>query len=146
MELTAATETDVEHAKELLREHRLPTDVDRSGVEIFVGRVGGRTVGVCGLEVHGPYALVRSVAVEPDERETGYGTALVSGVLDHARERGIEGCYLLTEDAEDFFETLGFERIERETVPEAIRETSEFADVCPASATALYREVDGNGR
>jgi len=142
MELTTTTGPDIEAAKRLLRESGLPIDVDREGVALFVGRVGGRRVGVCGLEVRGSDALVRSVAVEPERRGEGYGTALVERLLDRAREREVRGVYLLTEGAAGFFETLGFERIERGAVPDAIRETPEFTTLCPASATCLYRTLD----
>lgn len=143
MELTTASEHEIEYGKRLLREQGLPIDVDREGVTLFVGRIGGRRIGVCGLEVRGSDALVRSVAVEPDERGEGYGTALVEGLLDRARERAVRDLYLLTESAGGFFGKLGFERIEREAVPEAIGATSEFETLCPASATCLYRSLDG---
>jgi amino-acid N-acetyltransferase len=142
MELTMADGTEIKYAKGLLGESGLPTDVDRDGVEILISRVDGRRVGVCGLEVRGPCALVRSVAIEPDEQGTEHGTALVERLLERASERGVRECYLLTEDAEEFFVSLGFERTEHGGVPNAIRETSEFAAVCPASATCLHRELD----
>ena len=142
MELTAASESDIEYAKDCLRESGLPVDIDREDLYLLVGRVDGRPVGVCGLEVYGSDALVRSVTVEPESRGEGYGTTMVEALLEHAAGRGIENCYLLTTDAEEFFRVLGFERIAREEVPAAIGETREFAEVCPASATPLYRELD----
>ena len=141
MTLATAGERGVEYGKRLLGEQGLPTDVDREGVTLFVGRVGEQRVGVCGLEVRGSDALVRSVAVEPGERKKGYGAALIEGVVDRARERGVGELYLLTEDAAGFFETQGFERTEREAVPDAIGETSEFSTLCPASAVALSRDL-----
>lgn len=141
MELTTATESDVEYVRRLLREHGLPTDVDRVGVSLFVGRVDGRRIGVGGLEGGSPYALVRSVAVEPEVRGEGYGTALVERLCERARERKVRELYLLTEGAAGFFETLGFEPIERGAVPKTIRETSEFAEGCPASAACLHRNL-----
>jgi N-acetylglutamate synthase-like GNAT family acetyltransferase len=66
----------------------------------------------------------------------------VEGLLERAWVRGVRECDLLTEDAEEFFVSLGFERTEHGGVPNAIRETSEFAAVCPASATCLHRELD----
>lgn len=141
MKLTAASDADIEYAKDLLRASGLPTDVDRESVSLFVGRVEDRRVGVCGLEVSGPYALVRSVAVEPELREDRHGTALVERLLERARERDVRELYLLTEGAEKFFAALGFEPVEREAVPAAIRETSEFTTICPASATSLHRTL-----
>jgi amino-acid N-acetyltransferase len=142
MELTAASESDIEYAKDCLRESGLPADVDREDLYLLVGRVNGRRVGVCGLEVQGSDALVRSVTVEPEARGEGHGTTMVEALLEDAAERGTENCYLLTTDAEGFFRVLGFERIAREEVPAAIGETREFAEVCPASATPLHRELD----
>ncbi|PSQ23927.1 GNAT family N-acetyltransferase [Halobacteriales archaeon QS_8_65_32] len=141
MQLTTATDAEVEDAMELLDDAGLPTDVDREGVILFVGRVDGRPVGICGLEVRGPHALVRSVVVEPGRRGDGRGTALIEELCDRARERGVRELYLLTENAAGFFEKGGFERAEREAAPEAIRETREFAAVCPASAACLSRAL-----
>ena len=142
MELRAASGSDVEYAKDCLRESGLPVDIDREDLYLLVGRVDGRPVGVCGLEVQGSDALVRSVVIEPEARGEGRGTTMVEALLEHAAEHGIENCYLLTTDEEGFFRALGFERIAREEVPAAIGETREFAEVCPASATPLYRELD----
>jgi N-acetylglutamate synthase-like GNAT family acetyltransferase len=98
---------------------------------------GGRIVGVVGLEPYGAAALLRSAAVAPDARGSGLGHALVRALLVHATARGIRDLYLLTTTAEEFFPRFGFERIAREEVPEPVRESVQFREGCPASATVM---------
>ena len=49
--------------------------------------------------------------------------------------------WLLTIDADGFFESLGYGRRERDEAPEAIVGTAEFADLCPASAVLMSRPL-----
>lgn len=119
----------------------LPTaDLAASAVDLFVGETAGDRVGVGGLEVYGDVALLRSLVVDPAARGSGYGTELTEALLDYARGEGVERVYLLTETAADFFGRLGFEEVPREAAPPAIRETTEFTSLCPASATCLRFE------
>lgn len=98
---------------------------------------GDRILGAIGLEPYGPAALLRSAVVEPSERGSGVGHALVRALLVHATARGFRELYLLTLSAEEFFPRFGFERIRREEVPAAVRESVEFRESCPASATVM---------
>jgi amino-acid N-acetyltransferase len=61
----------------------------------------------------------------------------VRALLVHATARGFRELYLLTTTAEEFFPRFGFERIGREEVPAAVRESVEFRESCPASATVM---------
>lgn len=98
---------------------------------------GGERVGVGGLERYGSDALLRSVVVEAPVRGRGYGTALCDALEDRARADGVEVLYLLTTTAADFFADRGYDEIPRERAPSPIRETTQFAERCPASATCL---------
>jgi len=98
---------------------------------------GGQVLGAIGLEPYGTAALLRSAVVDPSERGTGVGHALVRALLVHATARGVRELYLLTTTAEEFFPRFGFERIRREEVPAAVRESPEFRESCPASATVM---------
>lgn len=125
----------------MLSDVGLPTaDLD-GGVETFVAERDGEVVGCGGLERSGTGALVRSVAVAPEARGEGYGTAICRALFGEAARGGADDLYVLTTDAEGFFRRLGFETVERESVPKGIGETRQFADLCPETATCMRREV-----
>lgn len=127
---------------ELLAACGLPTeDVEQHFREFVVGRKDGAVCAAAGLEVHGHYALLRSVAVQPASRGFGEARALCEALLATARSRGIHEIYLLTTTAEAFFGHLGFERVARESVPAEIRSTREFAHLCPQTAVAMRFEL-----
>jgi amino-acid N-acetyltransferase len=97
--------------------------------------------GVVGLEIGSGVALLRSLVVDPGARGTGLGQGLVAAAEAHARRRGVRTIYLLTTTAEGFFARLGYRGASRESAPEAIRQSREFAALCPASAAFMSKEV-----
>ena len=106
-----------------------------------LARSGGRLVGVIGLEVHGHDGLLRSLAVAEEHRGEGIARRLYASLLGRARGLGVERLFLLTTNANGFFEMLGFRVVERQDVPEAIRGTEEFRMLCPRTATCMARTV-----
>ena len=98
--------------------------------------------GVVGLEIGREVALLRSLVVDPSARGTGLGQSLVAAAEEHARRRGVRTIYLLTTTAEGFFARLGYREASRESAPEAIRRSREFAALCPASAAFMSKEVE----
>ncbi|WP_101295258.1 arsenic resistance N-acetyltransferase ArsN2 [Halegenticoccus soli] len=146
MTIRRATASDLEAAVSLLERSGLPADDAReSGVELFVGAVDAEpgVVAVGGLERYGSDALLRSVAVDERRRGSGYGREMCDALREYASARGVETLYLLTTTAADFFERLGFKRIDRSDAPEAIRETAQFASLCPESATCMRADAGG---
>jgi N-acetylglutamate synthase-like GNAT family acetyltransferase len=87
---------------------------------MVVMREGGRVIGCAGWERHGAATLMRSVAVRADARGRGLGQALVRAALARIANEGAGNVVLLTNDAEQFFATLGFTRIERAELPDAV--------------------------
>lgn len=69
------------------------------------------------------------------------GAELCRALEAQARRQGISTLYLLTTTAESFFCERGYEEIERARAPAAIRRTSEFAELCPDSATCMCKEL-----
>ncbi|WP_135365484.1 arsenic resistance N-acetyltransferase ArsN2 [Halosimplex halophilum] len=131
-----------EYLESVLAEAGLPTeDLGRDAVDCYVARASGERVGVGGLERHGRDGLLRSVAVEPEHRGAGYGAAIVDGLEREASDAGVDRLFLLTTTASDFFAGLGYESVEREDVPAAIRATEQFAELCPASATVMRKSL-----
>jgi amino-acid N-acetyltransferase len=140
--LEPASEADLDSVEDLLSRCELPTADVREQAECFyLGTRGDRVVGVGGLEPYGSDGLLRSVAVEPSVRGQGVDSAIAEALEAEARESGIETLYLLTTTAADFFGSRGYERIEREAAPDAIAATSQFADLCPESATCMRRAL-----
>lgn len=143
--LRRATE-NLGYVERLLAESDLPTeDVRSSPARFYVAFDGDDRVGVGGIEPVGDAGLLRSVAVEPSRRGEGYGSALCAALETRARAEGIETLYLLTTTAADFFAGRGYERVERSAVPAGIRETTEFAALCPDSAVCLRRALGVTG-
>ncbi len=90
-------------------------------------------VGFGGLEVHGSDALLRSVVTLPPLRQTGMGGAIVAALEDEARAHRCRAIYLLTTSEADFFSRLGYAPCVRGDLPDAIRETGQFAALGPAA-------------
>jgi amino-acid N-acetyltransferase len=93
----------------LLRECGLPT----AGIEAHISRFlvterDGSVIATAGLEIEGPSALLRSVAVSRDDRGQGLGIEIVRQALRLASLSRVETVYLLTETAAGFFPKLGF--------------------------------------
>ena len=97
--------------------------------------------GVVGLEIYGKAALLRSLAVRADRRGQGIGSRLVECAESYARERGVTSLYLLTMTAEAFFRHRGYSPLARDKAPEAIRATTEFAGICPASSSFMVKRL-----
>jgi N-acetylglutamate synthase-like GNAT family acetyltransferase len=106
--------------------------------EVYVvARKAGRVLGVSGLQHHGGFGLLRSVAVDSGHRGLGIGRMLVSDCLATAFAAGVENVYLLTEGAANWFRGFGFERVTREEAPTELMASPEFVDACPASAVCM---------
>lgn len=137
-----ATTADLPRVERLLKDSSLPLDGVREALADFVvAESNGDLVGVAGLEICCDDALLRSVAVHPDWRSKGVGRALVTRAIADAEARGIRALYLLTTTAEAYFPSFGFTTIERAAVPQAVRDTAEFKEACPASAIVMTRPL-----
>ena len=142
LSITRATPGDAGAIADLLGASALPLDGALACLEsAVVARAEGRVVGCAALELYGPDALLRSVAVDETMRRGGLGRRLAAAALDLASSSGASTVYLLTTTAEAFFHHLGFERVGREAVPAGVRGSVEFASACPASATVMRRQI-----
>ena len=139
-QIRAAVATDLPAIEALLTASGLPLDGVAGTIDGFViAEDSSGIVGTAALERCRENALLRSVAVAPGWRGRGVGGALVERVLLEAERRGTDALYLLTTTAEKYFPTFGFVVIGRDAVPADIRETDEFREACPASATVMMR-------
>lgn len=98
-------------------------------------------VGYVGLEGEGRDLLLRSLVVLADLKGQGLGSRILTAVEAVARDVGGERLHLLTTTAEPFFARRGFVAADRASAPPAIRRTREFAEICPASAAYLTRNL-----
>ncbi|HEY3121601.1 MAG TPA: arsenic resistance N-acetyltransferase ArsN2 [Vicinamibacteria bacterium] len=137
-----ALASDLDAALALLRDAKLPEQgVSEHFANFFVVRDAGRVAGVCGLEVHGTYGLLRSLAVDAKYRGEGLGAALVEDALASARGLGVTEVYLLTTTARDYFLGRGFVLCTREQAPPAIQQSWEFRLGCPEGSAFMKRGV-----
>lgn len=141
--LTRAETEDMDWLEGLLQDNGLPHQDIRMGAgRFFIAHDGPERVGAGGLEIDGKNGLLRSVVIVDSKRGQGYGTALCDALETRARTNGVETLYLLTTTASAFFDEHGYKVVDREAVPSGIRETTEFAELCPRSATCMRKHFD----
>ena len=120
--------------------HLLTSDIETgTEVSLFVAGPAQEPYGVVGIQVFGKTALLRSLAVSESGRGKGLGSALVEHVEHHARSLGVRSIYLLTTTAAQFFETRGYNTVNREDAPTSIAETSQFSSLCPGSSALMIK-------
>jgi amino-acid N-acetyltransferase len=127
----------------LLRVSGLPADDlgSHSTTTVWTASGDGDVQGIAALEQYECYGLLRSVAVAELHRDRGWGRLLTEAALAAARKAELAAVYLLTENAADYFFGLGFVAIGRDAVPPVIRQSREFAELCPETAIAMVREL-----
>ena len=143
-EFRPASSADLESVRQLLAEAELPfEDIDALAMPDFlvVFDENGTLVGAGGIERYGRSGLLRSVVVAGSARGQGLGVAIVRALEAHAQACGVETLYLLTTTAAAFFPRLGYAPFDRAAVPVAVSKSTEFASVCPASATCLFKTL-----
>ncbi len=139
MQIRSATPVDLDPVRRMLEQATLPLEGldDQWGPGFAVAVEDGEVVGAAGVERYGRFGLLRSVVTTPGQRGRGIAESLVRNRLAWAGTEGLEGVYLLTTTAEGYFPRLGFERVDRDTLPIEIRESPEFASACPGTAVAM---------
>ncbi len=131
--------SDLDAAVRLLSDAGLPVDDLTADHLALVAEEDGELHGLIGLERFGDIGLLRSLVVASHDRGRGLGRMLVSALESHARDCGIAELWLLTIDADAFFERLGYDVRRRDAAPDAIRATAEFSALCPADAVLMSK-------
>ncbi|WP_254769187.1 arsenic resistance N-acetyltransferase ArsN2 [Salinilacihabitans rarus] len=135
-------DADLSYVESLLDANDLPSrDVRENPDCFYVASDGDDRVGVGGIERYGADGLLRSVVVERSARGNGFGTALCEALEAEARADGVERLYLLTTTAAGFFAARGYAEVERADAPPAIRRTTEFDELCPATAACMRKSL-----
>ena len=143
MQLRSAGLSDLASIEALLRVSDLPTAGVEEHLGNFIVAVEHSAVVACGgVEYHGKYALIRSVAVAEHARGSGLGKAIVSRLLTECRSRAVQSAALLTTTAERYFAEHGFVRVARDEAPYPLLASSQFQGVCPGSAIVMLKVLE----
>ena len=124
---------------DLLRENNLPVSDLGEDKQLFALLQDGEVIGTGGLELLNNYALLRSISVRSDSRNKGLGTLITTALEAISKQKAIDWVYLLTTTAKEFFSRDGYEVINREDAPAAIKNTSEFSFICSSSSTLMRK-------
>jgi len=127
----------------LLASCELPTDDihEEKALAFFGCREDGRLIALVGMETGTDSALLRSLAVAPEQRGCGLAGRLVAFVEHLCGARGLETIYLLTDSAPDYFRARGYREVARERAPDWIRASAQFSQLCPADAAFLSKSL-----
>jgi amino-acid N-acetyltransferase len=142
--IAPASPQDFDEVIELLDAAALPTeDLERGSMAQFlVARDGsGKVIGAIGVERYGRTALLRSLVVIPGCRNRDLGTQLVAKLEGRCRSWAMADLFLLTTTARDFFARQGYQAIERQSIPAAVRAAAEFTRLCPDSAVCMTKSL-----
>lgn len=140
--IVKATSRQRQEVINLLAEEHLPTaDLPAQLDNFFVAADNHKVIAAIGLETYADCGLLRSMVVNKAYRNRHIAASLVNAIEALAKDSGIACMYLLTETAAVYFEKKGYEKIDRNDVPEAIKVSSEFSSVCPVSATVMKKQL-----
>lgn len=131
--------------QQLLAACDLPTEdllLPVTSRRLFGCQADGRLAGLVGVEMHGPDALLRSLAVADSARGKALGAALLAYAEQFAVAHGVQTVYLLTTTAETFFAQRGYSLAKREAAPPAIAATQQFSGLCPATAAFMLKRLN----
>lgn len=140
-----AGRADWDVVRQILDEAGLPfADLgpDRLGHFLIAERVGAEqsdTLGIIGLQCFEETGLLRSLVVSESNRKSGLGRRLVAALEASACSAGVKDLWLLTIDAEAYFDGLGYKLMSRDSAPKSIRETDEFSGLCPDGAYLMRK-------
>jgi amino-acid N-acetyltransferase len=137
--LKLAINEEFDIALKLLENNQLPTSDIGDNVELYTVYDHQNLIGTIGLEAFKSEGLLRSVCLDFEVQNKGYGSQMLAIFEEKIREKGIQNLYLLTTTAQKFFQKNNYQTISREDVSEAIRQTAEFKGVCPSSAIVMKK-------
>jgi amino-acid N-acetyltransferase len=88
--------------------------------DFFVFIQNRKVVGICALHIcWEDLAEIRSLAVQEEDQNKGIGAKLVRACLKESRVLGVKRVFALTYEP-DFFEGLGFKRVDKTVLPHKI--------------------------
>lgn len=130
-------------AKGLLDGANLPSqDLDESLLKHFFAiKIDDQLCAMAGLELLGSDGLLRSVVTAQSCRSKGLATDLVKQIESHAKSHQLKHLYLITIDAQGYFQRHGYQIIERPHVPLNIQQSREYSELCPDDAIVMCKPL-----
>jgi amino-acid N-acetyltransferase len=141
MNIVPASQNSFSAAIELLKKNNLPTEDINPGTQLFVIEENDSVIGTIAVEYNFDVALLRSLSISEQKRNSGIGQMLVAFIENYVQKQGVQSIYLLTTTAEGFFLKKGYESVDRNEVPDFIKNTKEFSIICSASSTLMKKEL-----
>ena len=141
--ISQPSSADLPVIQSLLKDAGLPFEdlTEKHLDDLIVATDSSGIVGAVGLEMYGEDALLRSLVVRADRRTAGIGDQLLSAIENAAIDEDISSLVLLTTTAKDYFAKRGFREIRRDDVSLEVQSSTEFASICPASATCMRKNL-----
>ncbi len=135
--------SDVTDIQSLLDGYGLPaSDIQNHISNFVVTEMDNTIIGVGGFESCESLGLLRSFAVSPGEKGNGIAGHIFGLVKTKAIDSGICRFYLLTTTASKYFERFGFSVCNRDDVPNSIKATKQFSELCPCTAVVMVLDLD----
>jgi len=133
------TDKELNSLRDFLKANQLPADDLKLADSLYLTYYDSNEalIGSGGLEFYGDKALLRSLAVSQAMRSQSQGKQIVEDLIEQVKSKDIKEIYLLTLTAYYFFLKKGFTEINREAVPDEIKSSTEFSQVCPSSARVM---------
>jgi amino-acid N-acetyltransferase len=142
IEFNQADPEDIDAIRRLLRACDLPSaDFEEHLPYFIVAKEKGLVIGTVGLEHSGSSAVIRSLAVEANQRGRGIGKKLTQHIIKVAQGLNVGELGLLTTTAEGFFSAEGFQQVKGTEIPAFIQATKEYQIYCPSSAVCMTRTL-----
>lgn len=138
MRYRQAHSSDLVEVRELLESYELPAGDCKDHIDNFVvAENNNAIVGVGGFEHCGNLGLLRSFAVRHCDKGHGTAEQIFHLVKAKAIDSGVSQFYLLTTTASKYFARLGFSTCHRDDVPNPIKATKQFDELCPSTAAVM---------
>jgi amino-acid N-acetyltransferase len=141
MNIVPASQNSFSAAIHLLKKNNLPTEDLDPGKQLFVIEEDNKVVGTVAVEYDYNDALLRSLSVSEEKRNSGIGKELVDFAEDYVQKQGVQNIYLLTTTAAGFFSKRGYKIIDRNEAPDFIKNTREYAVICSSSSAVMKKKL-----
>jgi len=142
MGLVFENSENIDAIKTLLKKSDLPySDIPKDNIK-FIANVEEGILNACiAVESFGTDGLLRSFALKSSQRNCGVGSKLLNTILERNKGNGIRTLHLLTTTADQYFLKKGFKVGDRSHAPKAIKATTEFSELCPASSVYMTFKI-----
>jgi len=126
----------------LLESNNLPTEaIDSPDVTLYEATCDNTRIGFGSYEFYDSTALLRSIIVDSEMRGQGIGTSICIELEDSIACKMGERIYILTTEAVEFFEKIGYEQADPTSAPRPIQNRQQFTEHSPTSTVCMKKSV-----